>query len=79
MFLDELGEAFDPAGLEPEDVVGEPEVLDAVVAQAKAWDAPALTVSWMPGPGSPEPFYLGYGFHPTGTNDHGEIDARLDL
>ncbi len=55
------------------------QVLDAVVAQAKAWDAPALTVSWMPGPGSPEPFYLGYGFHPTGTNDHGEIDARLDL
>jgi len=54
-------------------------VLDAVVDQARAWGSPGLTVSWMPGPGSPEPFYLGAGFVPTGKIHDGEIHARLEL
>jgi diamine N-acetyltransferase len=38
-----------------------------------------LLVSWEPGEGSPEPFYLGLGFEPTGEIDAGEIVARLRL
>lgn len=54
-------------------------VLDAVVDQTRAWGSPGLTVSWMPGPGSPEPFYLGAGFAPTGKVHDGEIQARLQV
>lgn len=54
-------------------------VLDAVIAQARDWDSPAVTVSWAPGPGSPEPFYRRAGFVPTGKVHDGEIQARLDL
>ncbi len=38
-----------------------------------------LKTSWVPGPGSPEPFYLRLGFVPTGEVDGVEIVARLPL
>jgi diamine N-acetyltransferase len=38
-----------------------------------------LATSWVPGPGSPEGFYLGLGFRPTGEMDETEIVGRLDL
>jgi diamine N-acetyltransferase len=41
--------------------------------------ATELTLSWVPGPGSPEGFYLRLGFEPTGEIDDGEIVARLAL
>ena len=54
-------------------------VLDALVAQCQARSDPSLLVSWMPGRGSPEQFYLDYGFVPTGEMEGDEIAARLDL
>ncbi len=42
-------------------------------------NARELLVSWVPGDGSPEPFYLGLGFVPTGEVDDGEVVARLEL
>lgn len=42
-------------------------------------NARELLVSWIPGDGSPEPFYLGLGFVPTGEVDDGEVVARLEL
>jgi diamine N-acetyltransferase len=41
--------------------------------------ASRLLVSWVPGPGSPEPFYLGLGFVPTGELDDEEVVAALAL
>ena len=41
--------------------------------------ATELRVSWVPGPGSPEPFYLDLGFEPTGEMDGREVVARLVL
>ena len=41
--------------------------------------ATQLVTSWMPGPGSPEAFYLGLGFEPTGEVDDGEVVGRLGL
>jgi diamine N-acetyltransferase len=38
-----------------------------------------LLVGWVPGPGSPEPFYRSLGFEPTGEIDHGEVQASLRL
>ena len=38
-----------------------------------------LDVSYVPGPGCPEPFYLGLGFRHTGLEDDGEIILRLPL
>jgi len=38
-----------------------------------------LVTSWVPGPGSPEGFYLGLGFEPTGEVDDGEVVGRLEL
>lgn len=42
-------------------------------------DATELTTSWVPAPGGPEGFYLGFGFVPTGEIDEGEVVGRLDL
>ena len=42
-------------------------------------NAGQLLVSWVPGDGSPEPFYLGLGFVPTGEVDDGEVVARMEL
>ncbi len=41
--------------------------------------ATELLVSWVPAEGGPEAFYLGLGFVPTGTIEHGEVEARLIL
>lgn len=41
--------------------------------------ATELLVSWVPGEASPEGFYLGLGFMPTGEVDEGEVVARLVL
>jgi GNAT superfamily N-acetyltransferase len=53
--------------------------LGLVVEQAVAWGADALLVSWVPGVGSPAPFYLAHGFEPTGEVDEDEVVARLAL
>lgn len=54
-------------------------VLDLVVDVVGAWGHHELDVSYVPGVGSPEPLYLGYGFVPTGNIIDGEIEARLQL
>ena len=41
--------------------------------------ATELLVSWLPGDGSPEGFYLGLGFEKTGEMDGDEVLARLRL
>ncbi len=41
--------------------------------------ATELLVSWVPGDGSPEGFYLGLGFEPTGELDDDEVVGRLRL
>ena len=41
--------------------------------------ATGLITSWVPGEGSPEGFYLGLGFTPTGEVDEGEVVGRLAL
>lgn len=53
--------------------------LALVIEQAVAWGADALLVSWVPGVGSPAPFYLAHGFEPTGEIDGDEVVARLAL
>jgi RimJ/RimL family protein N-acetyltransferase len=54
-------------------------VLEAVVAEWRDRGAGSLLTSWGQGRGSPEQFYLDYGFVPTGEIDHGEIVGRLVL
>lgn len=39
----------------------------------------ALTLSYVPGPGCPEPFYRALGFAPTGEVDDGEVVMSLPL
>jgi GNAT superfamily N-acetyltransferase len=51
-----------------------------VIAHARAKGvAETLTLSYVPGPGGPEPFYLGLGFRPTGRIDDGEVVLALPL
>jgi diamine N-acetyltransferase len=38
-----------------------------------------LELSYVPGPGSPEPFYRRAGFEPTGRIDEGEVVLELRL
>ena len=52
-------------------------VLDLVVEQCREWGANTLMTSWNPERGTPEPFYLAYGFEPTGNVVDDEIEARL--
>ncbi|MFI6095249.1 GNAT family N-acetyltransferase [Lentzea sp. NPDC051213] len=54
-------------------------ILDEVVALIRADGAEELFTSYVPGEGCPEPFYLGYGFLPTGDIEDGEIVLKLDL
>jgi diamine N-acetyltransferase len=55
-------------------------ILDEVVALLRADGATELITSCVPGEGSPEPFYRGYGFVPNGeTDEDGEIILTLDL
>lgn len=54
--------------------------LDAIVEYlATRPGADALLTSCQPGDGSPQPFYLQYGFEPTGEVKWGEDLLRLDL
>jgi diamine N-acetyltransferase len=52
------------------------QVIDAVKARDR-FDV--LEVSYVPGPGCPEPFYLGLGFRPTGRVEDGETVLELPL
>ena len=52
-------------------------VVALLVTQLRWEGHRTLLVSWHPGAGSPEPFYLARGFVPTGRIDDGEIEARL--
>jgi RimJ/RimL family protein N-acetyltransferase len=54
-------------------------VLEQVIAQCRQWGAASLLVSYVEGVGSPQPFYAGVGFVPTGEIDDGETVARLML
>ncbi|MGB3737602.1 MAG: GNAT family N-acetyltransferase [Ilumatobacter sp.] len=54
-------------------------VLDLLIERARSLGADALHLSWVDGPGSPAPLYVGRGFEPTGEFDEGETVARLDL
>lgn len=54
-------------------------VLDLLTDQLRAQGHTTLMVSWGEGVGSPEPFYLGYGFVPTGDRDHDEVIGSLTL
>ncbi|WP_030479130.1 GNAT family N-acetyltransferase [Lentzea albidocapillata] len=55
-------------------------ILDEVVALLRAAGAADLLTSYVPGEGSPEPFYRAFGFVPTGEADEdGEIILRLEL
>jgi diamine N-acetyltransferase len=55
-------------------------ILNEVVALLRADGATELLTSCVPGEGTPQPFYLGFGFVPTGEVDEdGELILRLDL
>jgi RimJ/RimL family protein N-acetyltransferase len=55
-------------------------VLDLLVERTRAQGAAALSTSWVPDlAGTPAPFYLRYGFVPTGRIDDGEVEARLPV
>lgn len=51
----------------------------AVTAELRRRGASHAYVTWHPGPGTPEPFYLGLGFRPTGEMSGDETVAALDL
>lgn len=53
--------------------------LDLLIERLRAEGHRHLLVSWHPGAGGPEPFYLRRGFVPTGEIDDDEIVARLEL
>jgi diamine N-acetyltransferase len=54
--------------------------LDLVVEHVRARPgAMHLLASYVPGDGSPGPFYLRYGFVETGKVEHGETEIRLGL
>lgn len=54
-------------------------ILDLIVEECRAMGDDRLRTSWAPGRGTPEPFYLGYGFVPTGDIVDDEIEATLSL
>lgn len=53
--------------------------VNAVTAELRRRGASHAYVTWHPGPGTPEPFYLSLGFRPTGEESDGETVAVLDL
>jgi diamine N-acetyltransferase len=53
--------------------------LALAVDEVRGLGAKELYTSWVPGEGSPESFYLGFGFEPTGELDEDEIVARLAI
>jgi RimJ/RimL family protein N-acetyltransferase/GNAT superfamily N-acetyltransferase len=54
-------------------------ILDLVAAECRAMGDATLLTSWGEGKGSPRPFYLAYGFEPTGRIVDDETEARLRL
>lgn len=55
------------------------QALDLACAEVRRRGGTELYTSWVEGEGTPEPFYLAYGFEPTGEYDDGERVARLVL
>lgn len=55
------------------------EAMDLVESRCLAVGADAIVTSWVQGRGSPEPFYLGRGYEPTGRIVDGEIEGRKRL
>jgi RimJ/RimL family protein N-acetyltransferase len=55
------------------------QILDLVVERSRAQGSTRLVTSWVPGRGSPQPFYLAYGFEPTGEILDGETVGALRL
>ena len=53
--------------------------LDLLCAQLRAEGCSTLVTSWVPGPGTPAPFYRKYGFLETGEIVDGETVVRLQL
>jgi len=53
--------------------------LDIVEDEVRAMGYPRLITSWIPGRGSPEPFYLSRGFEPTGDMEGIEVVALKAL
>ncbi|HSP30066.1 MAG TPA: GNAT family N-acetyltransferase [Ilumatobacteraceae bacterium] len=51
--------------------------LDLAVEHVRLLGADELYTSWVPGDTGPEPFYMEYGFEPTGEIDDDEIVARF--
>ncbi|MCY0939495.1 GNAT family N-acetyltransferase [Streptomyces sp. H34-S4] len=51
----------------------------AVTAELRRRGTSRAYVTWHAGAGTPEPFYLGLGFRPTGEESDGETVAVLDL
>lgn len=51
--------------------------LTQVIDHVRGLGAPHLELSYVPGEGSPEPFYRGFGFVPTGAVEDGEVVMRL--
>jgi RimJ/RimL family protein N-acetyltransferase len=53
--------------------------LDLVEEECRAMGGEGILTSWVPGRGTPEPFYLGRGFVPTDRIVDGEVEARKAL
>ena len=53
--------------------------LALVIEECRAQGGTALLTSWVPGKGTPEPFYLAHGFVPSGLKEDGEMEGRLAL
>ncbi|MFI1192321.1 GNAT family N-acetyltransferase [Micromonospora sp. NPDC020750] len=53
--------------------------VEAVCAEIGAHGGTRAYVTWKPGPGGPEKFYLKLGFRPTGEQSGGETVGVLDL
>jgi RimJ/RimL family protein N-acetyltransferase len=54
-------------------------VIEQLASRYRAEGHRRMAVSWVPGPGSPERFYVGLGFVPTGEVVDDEIVAHLEL
>ncbi len=52
------------------------QALDQIDDLLRADGQPCIATSWVPGPGSPEPFYLARGYVLTGEEDDGELVGR---
>ncbi|MDE3724176.1 GNAT family N-acetyltransferase [Nocardiopsis sp. N85] len=53
--------------------------VETVLAEARRRGQKRVTVSWVPGEGSPEDFYLRLGFRKTGRVDEGEVVGEFLL